>query len=95
MTERAAVDYYLVLTGPASPPASSRGTSRPWRIESVHLFDAEWLLAELRARGVRIGSASSVRAAQWSAAEIYPRASNQALPVRPEQAELLRLLALR
>ncbi|MEV0597547.1 hypothetical protein [Nonomuraea cavernae] len=73
--------------------ASSRGTSRPWRIESVYLFDVQQLLAELRARGVKIGTASSVRAAQWAAAEIYPRASNQALPVRPEQAELLRLYA--
>ncbi|MGA4991435.1 hypothetical protein [Nonomuraea bangladeshensis] len=95
MTERAALDYYLVLTGPASPAASSRGGVRPWCIESVYLFDVQQVQAELRARGVRIGTASSVRAAQWAAAEIYPRASNPALLLRPEQAELLRRFALR
>ncbi len=92
MNERAALDYYLVLTGPA---ASSRGSVRPWCIESVYLFDVRQVQAELRSRGVRIGTASSVRAAQWAAAEIYPRASNPMLLLRPEQAELLRLFALR
>ncbi|MER7364632.1 hypothetical protein [Nonomuraea wenchangensis] len=95
MTERAALDYYLALTGPASPAASSRGSVRPWCIESVYLFDAQQVRAELRTRGVRIGTASSVRAEQWAAAEIYPRASNPMLLLRPEQAELLRLFALR
>ncbi|GAA0826506.1 hypothetical protein ACFQVD_27950 [Streptosporangium amethystogenes subsp. fukuiense] len=93
VTERPALDFYLVLTGPASRASSSRGGTRPWCIESVYLFDARRLLAELRARGVRIGTASSVLAAQWAAAEIYPRTGNPALPVRPEQAELLRLFA--
>ncbi|MEV0624839.1 hypothetical protein [Nonomuraea wenchangensis] len=95
MAERAALDYYLVLTGPASPAASSRGSVRPWCIESVYLFDVRQVQAELRSRGARIGTASSVRAAQWAAAEIYPRASNPMLLLRPEQAELLRLFALR
>ncbi|QYC44221.1 hypothetical protein Nocox_33255 [Nonomuraea coxensis DSM 45129] len=95
LTERAELDHYLVLAGPASPAASSRGGTRPWCIESVHVFDARQVVAELRARGVRVGTASSVRAAQWAAAEIYPRASNPVLPVRPEQAELLRLFAPR
>ncbi|MGW0200781.1 hypothetical protein [Nonomuraea sp. NPDC003201] len=95
VTEAPALDYYLVLTGPASPAASSRGSIRPWCIESVYLFDAKQLLAELRARGVKIEVASSVRAAQWAAAEIYPHASNPALAVRPEQAEILRLFAPR
>ncbi|MFI7148969.1 hypothetical protein ACIBO2_28985 [Nonomuraea sp. NPDC050022] len=95
VTVRTQPDYYLVLTGPVSPAASSRGGTRPWCIESVYLFDAEQLLAELRTRGVRIGVASSVRAAQWAAAEIYPSANNPILPVSPEQAELLRLFALR
>ncbi|MGW0592895.1 hypothetical protein [Streptosporangium sp. NPDC002607] len=93
VTEGPALDFYLVLTGPASRASSSRGSTRPWCIESVYLFDAKRLITELRARGVRIGTASSVRAAQWAAAEIYPRAGNPALPVRPEQAELLRLFA--
>jgi len=88
-----ALDYYLVMTGPASAAMSSRGGTRPWCIQSVYLFDAKRLLDELRACGVKIGIASSVRAVQWAAAEIYPRASNPLLPVRPEQAQLLRLFA--
>ncbi|MFI7463043.1 hypothetical protein [Nonomuraea sp. NPDC049646] len=95
VTERTELDHYLVLTGPASPAASSRGGTRPWCIESVYLFDSKQLLAELRARGVKIGVASSVRAAQWAAAEIYPSANSPALSVTPEQADLLRLFALR
>lgn len=59
VTERPELDYYLVLTGPASPAASSRGGTRPWCIESVYLFDSARLLSELRTRGVKIGVASS------------------------------------
>ena len=95
LTERTAPDHYLVLAGPAAPAASSRGGTRPWCIESVHLFDASQLLGELRVRGVRIGTASSVRAAQWAAAEIHPRATNPAFPLSAAQVELLRLFAAR
>jgi len=93
VTESAAPDYYLVLAGPSSAAASSRGGTRPWCIASVHLFDAELLLGELRTRGVEIGVASSVRVAQWEAAEVYPRANNKMLPLEPEQAGRLRLFA--
>lgn len=37
MTEADVLDYYLVMTGPAAPAASSRGGVRPWRIDSVSL----------------------------------------------------------
>jgi hypothetical protein len=40
------------------------------------VFDAKQVVTELGARGVRTGTASSVRAAQWDAAEIYPRPNN-------------------
>jgi hypothetical protein len=69
-TETAALDYYLVLTGPASAAASSRGTTRPWRIEAVFLFDARQLRSEQSMRGVKRGVASSVIKQQWTAAEI-------------------------
>jgi hypothetical protein len=59
----------------------------------VYLFDARNLLGELQERGVKIGVATSVRAAQWSAAEIYPEQRNNALIVQPEQHALLRLFA--
>ncbi|MDQ3987682.1 MAG: hypothetical protein M3291_00500 [Actinomycetota bacterium] len=93
ITESPVLDYYLVLTGPTSAALSSRGGIRPWCIAAVYLFDAKRLLDEQQARGVKIGVASSVRAEQWDAAEIYPRPTNRTLPVSPDQAELLRLFA--
>ncbi|WP_203930306.1 hypothetical protein [Virgisporangium ochraceum] len=93
VTESDGLDYYLVLAGPAAPAISSRGTVRPWCLNSVHLFDARQLLRELRERGVRIGTGTSVLAAQWAAAEIYPQQRSSALVVQPEQAALLRQFA--
>src|ERR1700742_5270398 len=37
-TESTTLDYYLVLSGPPSAAASSRGTTRPWWIEAVFLL---------------------------------------------------------
>lgn len=51
LTAAEVLDYYLVMTGPAGAAASSRGGSRPWRIENVYLFDARRLLADQLARG--------------------------------------------
>jgi hypothetical protein len=93
VTDSDALDYYLVLTGPASPALTSRGGTRPWCIESVYLFDAKGLLAQLRARGVKTRVASSVRGEQWTAAEIFPKPTNPLLVVEPDQAALLRLFA--
>src|SRR6266852_1285297 len=50
ITESTALDYYL-LTGPPSAAASSRGTTRPWCIEAVFLFDARQLRSEENMRG--------------------------------------------
>ena len=85
----AAVDYYLVLAGPRAPAASSRGSTRPWRIDSVFLFDVVRLLAELGRRGVRVGVATSVVRSQWDAAEVYPSPANQALQLSQRQVGLL------
>jgi hypothetical protein len=93
-TESAALDYYLVLTGAPAAAASSRGTTRPWCIEAVFLFDARQLRSEQITRGVKRGVASSVIKQQWAAAEIYPSASNPRLTVTSQQAEQLRLFAL-
>jgi hypothetical protein len=93
LTQSETLDYYLVLTGPASAALSSRGGTRPWCIESVYVFDARQVLTELTARGVRTGTASSVRATQWDTAEIYPRPNNPLITVEPKQAALLRLFA--
>lgn len=89
MTESAALDYYLVFTGPKGQLGSSRGTLRPFCIESVYLFKSEDLLAELRRTGAKVGDAEGVRVAQWNAAEIYPRSTNAALVLTDRQKALL------
>jgi hypothetical protein len=86
------LDYYLVLAGPPAAAASSRGGTRPWRLDAVFLFDARQLHAEQIERGVKRGVASSVLKRQWVAAEIYPASSNTLLPVTHDQVELLTLL---
>jgi hypothetical protein len=85
MTEADVLDYYLVMTGPGTPAVSSRGGVRPWRIDNVYLFDAHQLLADQRARGVKIGIASSVPQSRWLAAEVYPRPTNPTLTLSPAQ----------
>ena len=84
-------DYYLVLAGPRTAPASSRNTVQPWTIDSVFLFDAPALLARLRERGVKIGVATSVVRSLWDAAEVYPRPTNPALRLTQGQTALLRM----
>ena len=88
-------DYYLALKGPKEPPQSSRGRSRAWVISSVYLFDAPELHSALRSRGAAIGIASNILAAQWAAAEIYPRSRSRLLELTPEQRAALSLFAPR
>lgn len=59
----------------------------------MHVFDAERLHAELRERGVKIGVATSVRAALWDAAETYPRTNNVALIVDEARRSQLAMFA--
>ena len=89
----APLDYYLVFTGRKAAAMSSRGTLRPFCIDAVFLFDAHRLHAELGERGVKIGVATSVRAAQWAAAEIYPRPNNPLLVVSHAQRRQLGMFA--
>jgi hypothetical protein len=84
-------DYYLVLAGPKAAAASSRNSTRPLVVENVYLFSGPVLAADLRSRGRAVGTASSVRAALWAAAEIYPRASEM-LPLTESQRRMLELL---
>src|SRR5437879_4627028 len=72
-------DYFLVLTGPRSVAASSRGGVRPWSIESVFLFEAQRLIEALRLRGIKLGIATSVIRELWNSAEIYPVQRNNIL----------------
>lgn len=84
-------DFFLVLTGARTGAASSRGTTQPWTIESVYLFEAVLLVEQLSARGVKIGVATSVRRHHWDDAEIYPSPNNGALPLTPEQISMIEL----
>jgi hypothetical protein len=72
-------DYYLVLTGPRTPPASSRGHTAPWVIANVFLFDSSILLAALALTGAKVGIASSVRSVIWQEAMIYPQTGGDAI----------------
>jgi hypothetical protein len=60
-------------------------------IRSVYLFDGQRLLEDLRARGVKIRTGSSVRQAAWAAAEVYPEPRNATLVLTQEQRDLLAL----
>jgi hypothetical protein len=82
------------MTGPVGAAGSSKGTTRPWLIESVYLFEAHQLMGDLQASGVKIGVATSVRQHQWKAAEIYPDPPPTAvLEVSQEQKKSLRFFS--
>ena len=90
MTTSTLLDYYLVLTGPTASTRDPRAL-RPWSIESVYLFESTRLLSEQAARNAKVGVASSVTAAQWAAAEVYPRVANPALELTLKQRDQLAL----
>ena len=83
-------DFYLVMTGPKTNQMSSKGAIRPWVIDHVYLFDAHRLISELKARGVKIGIATSVIKQQWRDAQIYPTQNNKIYRVTSEQRNLLK-----
>jgi len=84
-------DYYLVMTGPKSPAASSRGTTRPWIITQIFLFDANKLVEKLKQSGVKLGVAAGVRNSLWIDAEVYPEAKNPTLRLTDAQRKILAL----
>lgn len=84
-------DFYLVLTGPRTAAGSSRGTTLPWVIEKVFLFNSIGLKLELQGRGVKLGVATSVIARLWEDAEIYPELHNKQLVLTKDQCEELSL----
>jgi hypothetical protein len=57
MTESPGLHYYLVLSGPKGSARDAR-TVRAWRMDAVYLFDAQQLLRDQRARGVKTGVAA-------------------------------------
>lgn len=89
------LDYYLVLTGPASAAAASNGTGRPWHVDNVYLFDAQSLLRNREAAGVKIGEATSVPQAMWEDAEVFPVNRSAVLRLTADQKEMLSLFSTR
>ena len=86
-------DYYLVMTGPRSPAASSLGSMAPWVITQVFLFEARHLLEILAQSGRSPREATSLRAPYWDAAMIFPNARYAGLPLTEAQMSQLRLFA--
>ena len=91
LSQVASSDFILVLAGPKSAPASSKGQFRPCVIESVFLFDTTVLIDDLRRRGAKFGPATSIRQHYWQAAEIYPVQRSNLLLLSEEQRRLLAL----
>jgi len=84
-------DYFLILSGPITPAGSSRGTTRPWVIDHVYLFNAIDLIARLRQRGTKFSESTSIIKSFWKAAEIYPQANNMECRISNETQKLLKL----
>ena len=79
-------DCLLVLAGPRGTAQRSNGAHRPFVIDEVFLFDARSLVADLRARGVDVGGASSVRDVLWEGARMWPASAPGALITVSEEA---------
>jgi hypothetical protein len=88
INSKALSDFYLVMTGPKAAAYSSMGTTRPWTISHIFLFDAHRLLTKLESRGVKIGIATSVVEELWREAEVYPTQRNSQLAISEEQKRL-------
>lgn len=86
-------DYYLVLAGPPAAAVSSRGATRPLVVQDIYLFEAAALMDRLKARSVRIGTATSLRAEDWNGARVDTTLPDPRLRVSASAAQqLLQLL---
>jgi len=91
INKEALPDFYLVMTGPKASAVSSKGTTRPWLISYVYLFNTVGLIKSLERREVKIGVATSILRELWEAAEIYPSQKNSELILSGEQRSQLSL----
>jgi len=82
---------HLVLTGSAAQAVSSKGKKSPWNVTYAFLLDTDVLIPALRARGVRIGIATSVPKQLWLDAEVYPSACSPLLRLTDGQKQMLAL----
>jgi hypothetical protein len=72
---------------------SSRGALRPWTISHVYLFDTPRLIATLQARGVKVGTATSVAGQYWREAEVFPEGRSTHLRLTVDQQQTLMLFS--
>lgn len=82
-------DWYLVLAGPTSKPASSKRTTTPWAIDQVFLLNSRELLIHLN--GKRPGISTSLPKAVWKAAMLFPEAASPHYQITEKQRSLLTL----
>lgn len=82
-------DYFLILTGPLSPPGSSKGKIHACVIDHIYLFDGKKLAEALIARGTKFSVATSVPKKLWEEAEIYPVQRNMELIISKTQRNTL------
>ena len=71
INSKAVPDYYLVLAGPRAA-SDTQLHIRPWVIANAYLFAGPSLHDELKTRGVKLGTGTSLLRSQWEAGEIYP-----------------------
>jgi len=87
---KALPDFFLVMTGPKALNPTSKGGIRSWLIDYVFLFNAEELMIELNARGVKIGIATSIRKHEFQETEIFPNKRSMVYRMNDDQmGELL------
>ncbi len=89
----ALADFYLVMTGPIRPAMTSRGTSAPWVVSHLYLFEATRLLGHLLSRSVKVGIATSVAQAYWQEAELFPAQRSSLLALTEVHRNQLLLFA--
>ncbi|MFC0003615.1 hypothetical protein [Micromonospora siamensis] len=85
-------DFYLIFSGLRRPPGAVR--HHRWQLSAAYLLDTRRLRETLTGRGVKIGTATSIRTADLEAARIFPD-TNPYPPLRltAEQVALLSLFA--
>ncbi|WP_446210122.1 hypothetical protein [Micromonospora sp. IBSANI012] len=85
-------NLHLVLSGPRRPLGAVQ--HHQWRISAAYLFNTRRLLETLNGRGVKVGTATSIRRNDLEAAQIFPTAgSDSPLRLTPEQTALMSLFA--
>jgi hypothetical protein len=84
-------DFYLVMSGPMGNQLKSRGKTRPWCIEHVHLFYGPELTEAILKKGSKPGIATSIKKEYWDQAELWPEQKSRALVLEETQKSALNM----